>query len=216
MKIARRGFSTKALLICLAILIGLLACPIYAIYCIGFSGKSIAEHEVHVGEAIPLQLSPEMNPIRFVATIKYEHPRNVIRSRSSSFKATLRTTQSECWTQPFRVEVDNDSTRTDTNTRYKSKVSIGIEQGGTYPATTVTNIHSFNVDSSDDYSLLVSAAGNNELKVNSISLSVRRNVRQINVPVAVGGGILLVLGVIVGFISLMLRKPSHSLETVGS
>lgn len=196
---ARSGVSTKVVVILLAILIGLVIGPLQAIYCVMFSGKEVSEHKINVGEEISVPLSPDMNPIRFLAEIDYMVPKIIAgQSESSNFDGTLSYDDSELWSQQFGVS-ENDDDENGGGTR----ISITRSERS---ASKTSSIHSFNVDESGDYHFLATKTKHQELRVNEMHLKIRRNVMQVNLPLTISGGVLMFLGIFTGFILLMTKK----------
>ena len=102
----RSGKILTGLLIALAGS-GVILGPGYLGYCWFFSGSAAGEYPITVGKPLELELSPEMNPIRFNSVVEYLK-RQTISTRRTDYRATLKEGNRELWTTTFSVTHSSD------------------------------------------------------------------------------------------------------------
>ena len=199
----RSGLSTLAAVGLLALFAGVILGPGQMAYCVYFSGEEAGEYPFENNKSVAISLSPDMNPIRFNASIRHESPRRTITRKSSQFDATLSLGETEVWAETFRVSSGK--------TKKKDSGNALAGAFGNRMTTSATNIHSFDVSEAGDYQFMANQT-RADLRVESMSLLVRSNVRQVNIPSAVAGRVRLVLGFVVVFIRLF-RSSDKNLPT---
>lgn len=179
---------SKILIVATAIILGVILLPVQIFYCVFFSGAHLAEYEITPNQAISIPLSPEMNPIRFNAKLVYEEPHIIGIDEKTRYTASLSDDKNELWSESFGVEVnDNDNDDDDVGIR----VTIGNRT-----KSTTTSVHSFRIDEANDFDFVAKETRYDEINVKSITLKVRRNVRQVVWQLAVAGGGLILGGIL--------------------
>jgi len=85
--------------------LGLLIGPVHAIYGAFFSGSKVATHQLVLGSPLELQLSPEMNPIRFRmhTTFDSEGRRRRDHEREYIYRSELTMDGDTTWEGSFSV-----------------------------------------------------------------------------------------------------------------
>lgn len=180
---SRSGKSLVGILAVLAILLGGLLGPLQAVYCVFLSGKEAGEYPIQLDQPVTVPLSPDMNPIRFNASMQHEQSRSIT-TENSRFDGTLSLADKEIWTETFSASSKRD----------KKNRKTGITIGGERMTSATTTVHSFDVTESGDYQFVVHQT-RDDLRVEDISIVVRRNVRQVNVASCVAGFAMLLLGI---------------------
>jgi len=140
-------------------------------------------------------LSPDMNPVSFIASVNYMPP---IRVSGTHFRKNYYSVQLEkedipVWEGTFMVSYQKPSQKSSSNTSlsYHSQMS---------------NIKTFFVREPGEYSFTLQPKGKTELDVSSIRLTIKRNVVQPNQAIVIAGFILMVLSIIGFVISNKLAK----------
>lgn len=190
-----------AVVVLLAMIVGLFLGPIQGIYCIFVSGKAAGEYPFQPDKQIVVPLTPDMSPVRFNATIVHESKRNAIHRKRSNFEGTLSFNDKQLWTENFGVTIDNKD-----NDR-KSGVSIRVNSS----ATANVAVHSFEVAEAGDYEF-VAHQKSHEVRIQKMTLKVRSNVRYVNVPSAIAGFVLLIGGLVVGLFLIFRSKSGNTVE----
>lgn len=179
----RAGISTIPVVIALLFFVGLFLGPFQGLYCLFISGKSAGKYPITINEPTKLTLSPDMNPIRFNARIRYEAP-NIITGLEdrTTLACRLNNDEQTFWEERVHItEKDDDD---------DGGGGISIQFGGR-SKTSTTPIHSFFIEQSGDYDFTASSTSQDDLKVHEVNLLVRQNVRQINIPSLVVGLVLM-------------------------
>lgn len=190
------------------IIVGLVAGPGYLVYCLFISGNTIGEHVVfnqdmsepkalgvrvtsakNASWNIPVNvhLSPEMNPIRIGATIRYLPPTGVT-IKSTQYVAELKNGIETVWQEPFAVSVSRDKDK-------KDKVKIG-----SHLQSLTISIKAFSVANEGDYELYVSQKGEREIVVGQVKVNIRENVIMPIMPIAAAGLVIFVLGIVTALV----------------
>lgn len=200
----------------LLLLAGLIAAPGYYFYCTLASGSEIDEITVFSQEVssisaggftfrqsgnskwnspVPVELTPEMNPIAVNAKARYMKPTSGL-NRRTRFVASILKDTDKIWEDGFSVSAQKPK---------KQKEGISIGEVG-LPRTTI-HLGSLTVADSGTYTLDVRQEGEKDVAVASLKLQLRRNVLIPNMKVVMGGGAAIVISII-GFVGF--KKKSHS------
>ncbi len=191
------------------IIVGLVAGPGYLVYCLFISGNTIGEHVVFAQDVssskamgvrgtstknaswntpVNVHLSPEMNPLKIGATIRYLPPTGVA-IKSTQYVAELKNGIEPVWQEPFAVSVSRDKDKDK-----KNKIQLG-----SHLQSSTINIKAFSVTDEGDYDLYVSQKGKREIVVGQVKMNIRGNVIMPIMPIAVAGLVIFVLGLITAF-----------------
>ena len=178
-----------------ALVAGLLLGPGYYVYANVFSGALLAEQRVYERAAdaaaglwtqpLSIELTPEMNPVAVVAQLRIL-PDAAPRRRTSRIGVTLQRGETPVWQETVSV------LRAETDSRSESR-SEGEATGTT---STLENlaIRRFEVAEAGAYGLSAALLEPQEVTIGSITLQLRRNVRETNLPIVIGGSFCLLLG----------------------
>lgn len=176
---SQRGAALPAILAVLCGLAGLALGPGQIVYCMFFSGSAAGDHPCEPGKPLTIALDPEQNPLRFLAKIEYKKPRYIFHRAVTSYDSTLSLAGEQVWRHQIRVsEADDDDDRS----------SFAI--GSTY---TTTAIALFSVDEKGDYTFVAQPTSDDDIKVRSLTIRVRENVRVVATGIAATGFGLMVL-----------------------
>lgn len=189
----RSGKILTGLLIALAGS-GVILGPGYLGYCWFFSGSAAGEYPITVGKPLELELSPEMNPIRFNSVVEYLK-RQTISTRRTDYRATLKERNRELWTTTFSVTHSSDR---DKERHRGTGVGIGLRS----TVTSHSSIRMFSVERPGRYLFLVTPGPQSQLHVQSITLKVRKNVTGVNVPLTVAGFVMLGMALFGGLVKV--------------
>jgi len=187
----RAGVSTNLIVVMLLFMVGMFLGPLQGVYCVFFSGKSVGNVPITISQPNKLSLSPEMNPIRFNAKVRYEDPAIITGSEErASFDCRLSQGAQTIWEDRLSITEKDDE---------DDKKGFSIQFGGRSKTSTKA-IRSFEVTESGEYEFLATPTSRKDLKVHEVNLLVRRNVRQTNVPSFVAGVVLMASPLLVCFI----------------
>lgn len=196
------GSAAITILLALVALVGLVLGPGQLIYCVFLSGAAASEHECIPDQPLVIALSPDQNPIRFTATMEYVDPGVVIGSSdATSYTGILSHGETELWTETFGIEVRDD----DKDSR-KSGVRVLLKS----TAYSSANIRAFSVDVAGDYTFVAKRTAKRDIRVDSITLKVRENVRMTHVPTAVAGFALLLIAIGFGVLAIVRASRARS------
>lgn len=194
----------KKLTVIVLLLIGCVLGPVQLIYCLGFSGRTVTDFPVTYQQPHTVDLSPDMNPIRLTASVKYEGRFHDGRDYRSGFQLEI------------SDKAGNQLDDVSFSVSEKRDVEIGDDRRGTGitieigERKTVSSIpfHVFDVTDGGSYAMTVTKSGRQEIQVQSMSMNVRRNVRVVNVPSLVVGFGLLVITVF-GSVAWLMFRPQR-------
>lgn len=193
------------------LLLGIIAGPGYFLYCAILSGSQLDRVNVfsqdvnsvsvgsvtvqssganaHWSTPVPLELTPEMNPMSVKAVVRYMPPAGAARKRAG-YRAALVKDGLSVWEKTFSVTAKKEK-------KEEGTVKIGA---GPLPKVTVA-VKTFSIEESGTYLLDVQREGEHELAVAVLDMDIRRNVIIPNTVVVASGGGSLLLGM-VGLIAL--------------
>ncbi len=194
---------------------GILLGPVYAIYCLSFSGSDVGSYQIfsqNVTRAgvgglsvqskgafewkppVTVTLSPDMNPIRFLACVDYLPPLGTAGRlyQSNSYAARLDKGDTNIWKRTFTVSY------------HKPSKSSSSGMTLSYHSQRV-NINTFVVQETGEYSFAAQQKGTPELDVSSVKLAIKRNVTQPNQTVVIIGFAILIVSII-GFAIVLKKK----------
>ena len=184
------------------LLVGLVLCPGYVVYATMFSGTEVGEfqfvdratssisfgvfHTTSIGNDQAnkeggIQLSPDMNPIRFIVNASYMRNFSKVRSfgRRSDFELSFYDSSDLLWTEPFQIaESSSDSSTQNATAANNKSVSQAIKL--------------FTVEKDATYKLRLNQLSHQELSVETLSVQVRANVIEVDTKIwATGVGLIL-------------------------
>ena len=198
----RTGKTIVAVVLVVLTVVGACLGPAYLAYCHLLSGAAVGEHALKARSPVTVRLSPDMNPIRFSASIQYAKPRRVITKKSTFFNGVLKLGDRHVWTAEFGVWYeDNESDQGET----------GVFLRDPY-ITTAETIKGFSVEEEGEYTFTAEPGRSADLDVRKMVLKVRRNVVLTNVPIATAGMLMLVLGAGGGLIVFRSGKKGSQVE----
>ena len=197
----RPGKTTVAVVLVVLTVVGACLGPAYLAYCHLISGSAVGEHTLKERSPATIRLSPDMNPIRFSASIQYAEPRRVVTEKRSFFNGLLKLGDRDVWTAEFGVSHGKEE---------GEHGETGVMAGAPGIITALTSIKAFSVEEEGEYTFTVQPGRRADLDVRKMVLKVRRNVVLTNVPVATAGVVMLVLGVgggLIAFFRSMKKGP---------
>lgn len=190
----------------IALVAGLLVGPGYYVYANFFSGSLVAEQRVYERQAdgaalwtqpFELEFDPDMSPVAVIAQLRIL-PDAAPRRRTSRIGVTLQRDGTAVWQETETV------LKPETDSRSESR-SEG-EPAGTTSAVENLVIRQFEVAEAGSYGLTAALLEPQEVTIGSITLQVRRNVTETSLPLLVGGGACLLLGIFGLVVALRRRR----------
>lgn len=181
------GLAATLLLAVVAAVGGVALGPGQIIWCLFFSGAEAAAYEIQPDREVVVPLTPDQNPLRFMARIEYHKPYRHIGTMVTAFDGVLRRGDEQLWSSQFQVShKDEDRDK-----------GVGLRVASSY---TTCSVHLFSVDEAGDFTFVAKPTNYDQIEVKSITLKVRQNVSEVHTMSAVGGFVLLILAVVLAVI----------------
>ena len=178
---AQAGVTVLVVLAIVALLGGLVLGPGQIAWCVFLSGEKGETYECQPDREVVVPLTPEQNPVRFLATLEYREPRMHFGRAVTAYDAVLRLGDEQLWASRFRVSHEDDDERT------------GITIGSSYVSTPV---QLFSVEEPGDYTFVAKSTSDKDIEVHSIRLRIRQNVSEVHTASAVAGFVMLALAIV--------------------
>ncbi len=196
----------------LLLLIGLVLCPGYLIYAVGFSGEQVDAlqfvdqdiNSVSIGgfrasssgedrssNENSIQLSPEMNPIRLIAKAKYSANPAISFTQHSAFELSMYHGADLLWTEPFKVS--------------ESAPDSGEKRSANHITNSSQPVKLVSVDQAAEYKLRLKRLREQDVRISNLSIEVRRNVSEVKASIWGTGSALMLVGILGLVVSR--RKP---------
>ncbi len=181
----------------LLLLAGLIACPLYMLYCAHYSGVHL--RDIEWNHPAEFQLDPSMNPLSVVAKAKYPEPMSMRRA-TSNFIMELYKDDQMFLKQRFTISDERSE-------KSNKKVNIAFGNGGLATKSSSVALRTFVVSQTGKYRMWVASGSNstNPLHITDLTLSIRRNVMLPQKHVWISGGVCILIG-IVGLMAIVIFK----------
>ncbi len=152
----------------------------YLIYCGLYSGETTDEYDVKLNEPTEIPLSPDLNPISIDVAVSYAIPKGKIPVDGAQYEGSFKNADQTLWSGQFGVTVrDRDSEREER--RRKRAASHRVENVRRVVLETV------DVEREGGFIFLIHEVHPPDIEVESIKVSIRRNVERTNIPLVVVG-----------------------------
>jgi len=193
------GLAVTAVLAVLVALAGPALGPGQIVWCMFLSGEKAAEYELQPDQEVVVPLTPDQNPLRFLARLEYREPRSHFGRAETAFDGVLRQGGQELWKKRFRVSHQEDD----------DEVGIALMSSYTTAAAQL-----FSIDEPGDFTFVAKSTRHNDIDVRGITLKVRQNVSEVQTMSAVGGFALLIGAVVIAMVGARSSRRKSSEERV--
>lgn len=168
--------------------VGLLLGPGWLAYCWFLSGSTVGSHRLRTSHPITLNLSPEMNPIRFVIAATFDFDSHSRRADPYGYRAVLARDAQTIWEESFSV---SRPTKNDNTADKGSKIRISPQS-----AELTSPLRTFSVDRAGEFSFTIRPEPVSPRPGVNLILHVRRNVVSPSLGIVIPGFLLALVGAV--------------------